>query len=161
MGELVGMLANAGLDLLGSFINAGKEKAKQYIEKKTGIKLDDPKKLTPEDIQKLKEFQEKEREMIELVLQDKANARAMQVEALKQDSWFAKNFINLFALFWSIVASVYIYFVTFTSFPVQNQRFADTTLGFVLGTIIASIIGFFYGSSLGSKIKDERILNDK
>jgi len=164
MGAILGMLANAGMGLLSSFIDKGKDEAVKIIKDKTGIDLSQKKELTPEDLQKLKEFEIKNKELIlqklQMYLADKQNAREMQMTALKQDDWFAKNFTNLFAAFWSIAAAVYIYFVTFTTFPQANQRFADTILGFLMGTIIASIIGFYYGSSLGSKEKTE-ILKEK
>ena len=43
--------------------------------------------------------------------------------------------------------------------PKENIRFADTILGFLLGTIISAIIQFFYGSSLGSKKATEALIN--
>jgi hypothetical protein len=36
-------------------------------------------------------------------------------------------------------------------------RFADTILGFLLGTVVATIINFFLGSSAGSKEKTETL----
>jgi hypothetical protein len=162
---ILGMLASAGLDLVNKFIDAGKDKAVEVIKEKTGIDLTQKKTLSQEDIQKLKEFQEKEKEFllkqIELANQDRADARSMQREALKQDSWFAKNFIYLFAIAWSVFAFAYIGFITFGNIPQQNIRFADTILGFLLGTALAGILQFFYGSSLGSKIKDEKMFEGK
>jgi len=159
MMPLIGMLADAGMSLLSSFIDKGKDEAVKFIKDKTGIDLSEKKELTPEEMQKLKEFEIKNKELIlqrlQIYLEDKQSAREMQITALKQGDWFAKNFINLFASFWSIAVIIYIYFVTFTTFPEANQRFADTILGFLMGTIIASIIGFYYGSSIGSKEKTE------
>lgn len=88
---------------------------------------------------------------------DKSSARGMQVEALKQDSWFAKNFVYLFATFWTVAVVVYIGFVTFGNIPEGNVRFADTILGFLLGTVIATIMNFFMGTSYSSRLKDESI----
>lgn len=42
---------------------------------------------------------------------------------------------------------VYIFLVTFTEIPETNQRYADTVLGFVMGTIISTILNFYFGSS--------------
>lgn len=91
----------------------------------------------------------------ELEFADIANARAMQVAALGQDDKFSKRFVYWFAAFWSLFACAYIGFITFGEIPANNVRFADTILGFVLGTLIATIIQFFYGSSRGSNGKTE------
>jgi hypothetical protein len=164
MGAILGLLANAGVDLVSKFIDTGKDKAVEVIKDKTGIDLSKKNSLNPAEIAKLKEFQEKNREFlikqIELANEDRANARAMQKVALNQGSWLAKNFIYLFATIWSVFAMVYIGFITFYTIPQASQRFADTILGFLLGTIVSAIIQFFYGSSMGSKNKDE-ILKQK
>ena len=106
----------------------------------------------PEFTQALKEYELTEREML---LKDTADARAMQVAALNQDDKFSKRFIYYFATFWSVFAAVYILWITFGNVPDDNQRFADTILGFLLGTIVAAVIQFFFGSSVGSKEKDK------
>ncbi len=159
MGAILGLLANAGMDLVSNFIDSGKDKAVKVIKDKTGIDLSNKENLSQAEIQKLKEFQDKNKDFllkqIELANEDRANARDMQKEALKQNSWFAKNFIYLFASIWSIFSMTYIALITFYTIPQTSQRFADTILGFLLGTIVSAIIQFFFGSSLGSKNKDE------
>lgn len=76
------------------------------------------------------------------------DSRNMQVEALKQEDVFSKRFVYYFAMFWSLFAVVYIGCITFVEIPASNVRFADVIIGFLLGTIIATIIGFFYGNSI-------------
>jgi hypothetical protein len=49
------------------------------------------------------------------------------------------------------------YFVFVTFGAVSNLRMADTILGFLLGTAIAAIFQFFYGSSARSREKDDTI----
>ena len=89
---------------------------------------------------------------------DKADARALQVAALQQSDIQSKRFLYNLSWFWSAASVLYIAFITFFQIPEANVRFADTILGFLLGTIIASIFQFFYGSSFGSRQKDERKL---
>lgn len=90
-------------------------------------------------------------------LENTKDARAMQVAALNQDDVFSKRFIYYLASFWSIMSVTYIFTITF--FNIVNERVADTILGFLLGTIVATIINFFFGSSQSSKNKTEQMLN--
>lgn len=130
------------------------------IEKITGIDIA-KKDLTPEEQQKImdNEFRIKSLNFEELRLEfeNTNNARNMQIEALKQDDTFSKRFVYYLATFWSVFGVIYIFFITFGNIPANNVRFADTILGFILGTIIATIINFFFGSSKGSTDKQEMI----
>ena len=164
---LVSMLADKGLDLISGAIDGGAEKAKEYIEEKTGIKMDASKGLTDEQVAELKKFEMTHKlELDKLALANKqednratealvtaqiseyADARNMQVENLKQDDKFSKRFVYYFAIFWSVFAIVYLTGITFVEIPKENIRFADTIVGFLLGTIIATMFGFFYGNSI-------------
>jgi CDP-diglyceride synthetase len=84
-----------------------------------------------------------------------ADARDMQKVALQQDDVFSKRFTMYLTTFWSVAAVVYIGFITFADIPMSNVRFADTILGFILGTVIATVLNFWFGSSEGSKRKAE------
>jgi hypothetical protein len=53
---------------------------------------------------------------------------------------------HVLALYWSLVSSTFLFGVTFFDLPDENVRFADTILGFLLGTIISTIIGYYMGS---------------
>jgi hypothetical protein len=83
-----------------------------------------------------------------------ADARAMQKAAMASGDTFVARFVPYLSTFWSVVATTYIFAVTFMEIPVANQRFADTVLGFMLATVVATILNFFLGSSEGSKKKD-------
>jgi hypothetical protein len=84
-----------------------------------------------------------------------ADARDMQKVALQQSDIFSKRFPMYLTAFWSFVATIYIGFITFSVIPDKNVRFADTILGFILGTVIATLLNFWFGSSVGSKDKAE------
>jgi uncharacterized membrane protein YccC len=84
-----------------------------------------------------------------------ADARAMQVAAFNQSDVFSKRFTMYLTTFWSVCAAFYIGFITFGVIPDNNVRFADTILGFILGTVIATMLNFWFGSSIGSKDKTE------
>ena len=152
---LAPILATLAANGLGMVADAVTKKGKEFVEEKLGIELTpDP---SPEAVQNWKiAAQQHERELLSMAYGDTANARNMQVEALRQDDIFSKRFIYYFAIFWSIFAAGYIGFITFGTIPVDNQRFADTILGFLLGTVVATILQFFFGSSMGSKDKDKK-----
>jgi hypothetical protein len=152
---LAPLLATLASNGLGMVADAVTKKGKEFVEEKLGIDLtQDP---TPETVANWKlAAQQHEKELLQMAYGDTANARNMQVEALRQDDLFAKRFIYVFATFWSIFAAGYIGFITFGTIPEDNQRFADTILGFLLGTVVATILQFFFGSSMGSKEKDKK-----
>jgi hypothetical protein len=153
---LAPLLATLATNGLGLVADAVTKKGKDFVEEKLGIDLSqDP---TPEVVAQWKEAAlAHEKELLQMVYADKANARSMQVAALQQDDKFSKRFVYYFATFWSITAALYIAFITFGNIPEDNIRFADTILGFILGTIIATIVQFFFGSSLTSKEKDSAL----
>jgi hypothetical protein len=93
--------------------------------------------------------------LLKLAADDIKDARQMQVAALQQQDNFSKRFIYYFAAVWSFFAFAYVAGITFSSIPQENVRFADTVLGFLLGTVIASLFAFFYGSSFGRERRDE------
>ena len=86
-----------------------------------------------------------------------ADARDMQKVALQQTDIFSKRFTMYLTMFWSLAAVVYIGFITFSVIPDKNIRFADTILGFILGTVVATLLNFWFGSSIGSKDKAEAL----
>lgn len=108
----------------------------------------------PEAARKLAEIDLKQ---FELENQDRASARAMQISALQQEDWLAKNFIYLFTASWSIFAMVYFAFVTFGTVAESGIRMADTILGVLIGTVLTGFFNFFFGSSKGSKDKTDAL----
>jgi hypothetical protein len=167
---LVMGLIQAGLGILG---NAVATQGKDFIEEKFGIDIT---KLlgTEEGRVKLAQIESDNEEQLrqyairmreleleegKMAFSDVDSARQMQVAALQQSDTFSKRFLYAYSTIWSIVCAAYIGFITFGSIPEANVRFADTILGFVLGTVIATMFNFFYGSSKGSQTKDTAILD--
>jgi hypothetical protein len=167
---LLAPLLQQGLGLIGNAVMA---KGKEWVEDKVGVKLDQP--LSAEDVTKLKQFEmEHQEELLRLRIEEKKlgveelqaymadtkDARNMQVQAMQSDDPFVRRFIYFFAIFWSVASAAYIGFITFGEIPERNVRFADTILGFVLGTLIATIVQFFYGSSKGSQEKTQALVKE-
>jgi hypothetical protein len=113
----------------------------------------------PEALAKIKELElEFAKVQVEQTKADTENtqgARSMQVSALASGDKFVARFVYWLAIGWSLFAVFYIIGITFFPIPESNVRFADTILGFLLGTVVATILNFFFGSSKSSKDKDE------
>ena len=137
---------------------------KKGIKSLTGIDIES-KELTAEDKQNILDSQIEimkiDFEKLKLEYENTNSARDMQKVALQQDDVFSKRYVYYLATFWSIVAVGYIFLITFITIPEANVRFADTTLGFLLGTIVATIINYFFGSSKSSSDKNQLLKESK
>jgi hypothetical protein len=176
-------LARHGLDLLsGVFrgaVDKGTEEIAGLIEDKTGIDINDAAedKLTEAQWAQLKEFefqyqaklldyrQQADAQALEverLRQADRASARALQQAALASDDRFAKRFIYYYASGLSLLTFLFIFWAAFVydysnGGSHQALRVIDTVLGFLLGVSLSAIIQFFFGSSAGSKSKEEKL----
>jgi hypothetical protein len=132
------------------------EKGVEAVEEKLGVKLKPEDQMTDEDTKSLQEAAMKHEEfMAEIDLKNMEGARNMQLTAMQSDDPLVRRFVYYFIGFWSVLAATYIGAITFATIPTANVRFADTILGFVLGTMVAAMFQFLLGSSLGSRKKDE------
>lgn len=161
MAPLLAALVSWGLPLIAGAVKA---KGKEFIEDKLGIELKPD--MTAAEIQVAQAAEiaheqwliEAAQKEFETEVADKADARKMQTAALAQDDVLAKRYIYHLATGLLLFTGVYIFWITFGNIPVANQRFADTILGFMLGTVVSTVIYFFFGSSKQSKNKDDAIL---
>jgi hypothetical protein len=133
------------------------DKGVDYVQDKLGIELKPEGEATKEDYAKLKEAAMKHEEfMAEIDLKNMQGARDMQLKAMDSEDPLVRRFVYYFISFWSVLCATYIGCITFLDIPKDNVRFADTILGFVLGTMVAAMFQFLLGSSLGSRKKDEK-----
>lgn len=70
---------------------------------------------------------------------------------------FTSRFMLWFGAGNIAVTFIYIFCITFIEVPKDNQKFADTILGFLMGTLVATIIQFYFGSSHNSRDKDKSL----
>jgi hypothetical protein len=148
-----GLISNG----LPKIADAVLEKGVDYVEQKLGVTLKPEDEMKPEDVKDLRERAMQHAEfMVEQEVKDKANARDMAKAAMASNDWFVRRFTYFFITAWSVFAMVYIPYITFGTIPAENTRFADTILGFMLGTVMASMFNFLLGSSFGSRKKDEQ-----
>jgi hypothetical protein len=133
------------------------DKGVDYVQDKMGITLKPEGEATKEDYAKWSAEAAKHEEfMAELDLKNMQGARDMQLKAMDSDDPLVRRFVYYFVSFWSVLSAAYIGCITFGEIPEDNIRFADTILGFVLGTMVASMFQFLLGSSLGSRSKDKK-----
>jgi hypothetical protein len=133
------------------------DKGLDYVQDKMGIQLKPEGEATKEDYAKWSAEAAKHEEfMAEIDLKNMQGARDMQLKAMDSDDPLVRRFVYYFVTFWSILSAAYIGCITFGEIPEDNIRFADTILGFVLGTMVASMFQFLLGSSLGSRNKDKK-----
>jgi hypothetical protein len=164
IGTLLGTLAESGLTLLSSAIQA---KGKEVVENTLGVKI--PDNPTPEDVAKLRELQfQHEERLIELGI-EKAKlemaelellAKAAQADAdnitdrwqadMSSDSWLSKNIrpMSLVALFLG-----YFLFAMMSAYG-YNANESYVTL---LGNWGQLIMGAYFGGRTIEKLAEMRI----
>jgi uncharacterized membrane protein len=129
-----GKAANMAVDAIADKL--GVERNEKSIE--------DHLRAHPEEMVKLEQLNV---EKLALEIQDRENAREMQREAMKSDDPWVRRFVYLFAWFWAVTSVGYFFAVTFLDVPKTGEQFANFILGFLTGTAVATIIGFFYGGA--------------
>ena len=161
---LVSMLADKGLDLISSAIDGGADKAKEYIEDKTGIKLD--KNLTDEQVAELKKFemtnkleleklalankQEDNRhaeKKTEIITADKSNARNREIEVVKTTG---KKDNTITILAGVIVIGFFAGLISLVFVHLDKGSGTYELLYMMFGALIAkfgTVIDYFFGSS--------------
>lgn len=164
---IVGALLAQGLPLLANAIMA---KGKEWVEEKTGVSIPDTSIVSEEKLVELRqaelnhelEFRKLatednriEAELEKAYLADTQSARNMQLEAIKSDDQFVRRFVYYFATGVGLISALYIFLITFAEVPKENVRFADTIIGFLLGTCLAMVMQYLYGSTRGSQKKDQ------
>jgi len=163
MMPLIGMLAEAGMSLVSSFIDKGKDEAIKFIKEKTGIDLSAKKTLTPEEVQKLKEFEIKNKELIlqkiNMYLADTQDARKTftALNTSEKTPLFNKLFPNILAGLTVVLTFALFYMFAQGNFEGAKKDIVVYILG-VLSTITTQIFAFYFGSSMGSKEKTEALV---
>lgn len=174
-------LAQKGLDLLsGVFrgaVNKGTAEIADLIQQKTGIDINDvaDNKLTDAQWAQLKQFEfEYQGKLLEyrqksdanqleyerIAAADRASARHMQEAAIGSTDPWVRRFIYIYASVLTLLTFIFIFFAAFGPAYKSDDpraRVIDTVLGFLLGVTLSAIIQYFFGSSAGSKAKDEKI----
>lgn len=176
-----------GAEVTTGLIDEQVQMVADKIKEKTGIEIGDiaEEKLTDEQWRQLKEFELQEQELllesraklgaIELEkekanLKDRQDARAEGTKRDQNEDPFIRRFTYYYAYLITTVTFIFIglaiivpaFFVGENGeniFPQDSWQIINTVVGFLLGVGLSSIIQYFYGSSMGSKNK-EQIMKD-
>lgn len=133
------------------------EKGVDYVQDKMGITLKPEHEATKEDYEKWNAEAAKHEEfMAELDEKSRQRATDMQMKAMDSDDPFVRRFLYYFIMLWSTFSVIFIPCLIWVPIPENNTRFADTILGYVLGTVITGMFAFLLGSSQGSRNKDKK-----
>jgi hypothetical protein len=148
-----GLISNG----LPKVADAVMEKGVDYVQQKMGIELKPEHEATKDDYAKLQaEAMKHEEFMAELDEKSRQRATDMQLKAMESDDPLVRRFIYFFIGFWSIFAAAFIPSLIWVPIGESNMRFADTVLGYVMGTMVTSMFAFLLGSSQGSRMKDKK-----
>jgi hypothetical protein len=95
-------------------------------------------------------------EMYKTEVDDRKSARELQGKALDQDDQFARRFVYYLAIF--IIASATCFGIMFfyVDVPARNMRLVEMFADIYLFAGAIMVIQFFFGSSMGSKMKDKQ-----
>ena len=92
---------------------------------------------------------------LNIILLDVQNARNsnVKIQETENASWLAKNTVYMLALYLCALVTWVIYILAYKEIPKENVGTLYMVLGIVIGTFTTAM-AFFFGSSQGSKAKD-------
>ena len=153
MAPLVAALAAKGFSLLADAVMA---KGKDVIEEKLGVSLD-ASVQSESGLLQLKQLEFDHQEFLvqsaiasdRLYFEDTKSARELSIELSKSDSWLNQNIMPMLAIGTVSISSSLLWFTSETDVKMAAVSF------------ITMVLGFFFGSSSGSKNKQEQLYKMK
>lgn len=136
-------LIEGGADMIDRFVMSKEEKAKAKTEWQN---------LLQQHELALQEAAIKQEQLHQA---DRDSARKMQIAALQQNSWYAKNFVYLLSTITIVGAFGFAVALFFVTIPEKNTRLVEMFADLFLFAGGASVFNFFLGSSAGSSKKTD------
>lgn len=161
-----GILAEKGLaflkDIFVGMTDQGAVMAKEFIKEKTGVDITSKEELTAlstEDADKVRntildhmdtllDLRIKYRQQD---LDNTVSARNMNVDMARMGKKGFMSFTNFLALILILFMVIFFPCMVFLNIPTANVRFADTILGFMLGSVVGVVVNFYFGSSMATQ----------
>ena len=154
---LAPILATLAANGLGIVADVVTKKGKEFVEDKLGIELTpDP---SPEALQNWKQAaQEHERELLAMVYGDMANARQREADIASSEAAPTLNKIVTPVLALGIIGLSFTLFAVliFVDVEANSKDILIYILG-VLSAAVTQILSYYFGSSMGSKVKEDKL----
>jgi hypothetical protein len=98
-------------------------------------------------------------QLYELDMQDRANARQMQVAIAtsEETGWLAKNYVYILSSLIVLAAIAFGVGLMYVEIPEPNRRMVEMFADIFLFSGAITVINFWYGSSKGSKDKTNKL----
>jgi len=157
---IIGGLISSGLVKIGkAMLDKNADKVVDFVKDKTGIDLSgitDIQDLSPEERLKLKELESNfDVEIAKLTVQDRQSARQREIEIAKSGK------LNVTQSFLAYIAIIGFFGVIYMLFVRDvSEGIARDALLIMLGTlakIVGDLYAYYFGSSLGSKNKEDKM----
>lgn len=142
--------------LLGSLINNDSKYIISLILTKFDIKFEE---ISPDSVYKVIEqdinaisklkslAEEYKTELSQIALLAESSRYKLLTTTSYSPDKFSLRFVYYYAWTITVLSMLYVGCVTFLNIPQSGVRIADTAVGFALGSIVSTIVGFFFGSS--------------
>lgn len=98
---------------------------------------------------------------LELINEDRADARNREIEVLKtkEAPWLVKNIVPIIAIIWTVFAMVI--FILVLDHKLEVDRGIVMLVINSVSNIVFMIVGYYFGSSEGSKYKTDKLTEKK
>lgn len=159
LAPILTQLAGAGLQKVADSVM---DKGLDYVEDKLGVDLrpDENGQLSADKLQSIKvEAMKHEEFMFAKEVEDKQDARKMYMTMANKVNahWLERLLVPMLALGVVSVAFILVGAVMFINIPDSQENIVIFALGFVTATA-GQVVGFYFGSSQGSKEKQTELL---
>lgn len=67
---------------------------------------------------------------------------------------FKNNITEILAVLITVASFAFLFLLPFVKVPPENKDIVNTTLGFVLGSLVSGVAGYYFGSSKIHKAPD-------
>ena len=116
--------------------------------------------LSSEQVDDLQRFETNHRTYLLSIIEDKYEADSMTLKkanAQDRDSSFRRKLaVGMLAY-----SCIFLCMIVWIPIPESQNRYVDYILGFLTGTVVTTVINYFYGNSSKSEVKQNETIKNK